>query len=112
MGSTTARVVVRRAAVVVIVPTCLARIRFARARFRVAIVMSQNTIASVSVDLDAVACYWRIHALPGAPPEEARRLILRRCLPRFGELFARAGVKATFFVVGQDLVDDAEGAAL
>jgi len=72
--------------------------------------MAQNTIASVSVDLDATACYWRIHALPGAPPEEARRLILRRCLPRFGELFARAGIKATFFVVGQDLADDAEGA--
>jgi peptidoglycan/xylan/chitin deacetylase (PgdA/CDA1 family) len=71
--------------------------------------MAQNTIASVSVDLDAIACYWRIHALPGAPPEEARRLILRRCLPRFGELFAKAGLKATFFIVGQDLVDDAEG---
>jgi len=72
--------------------------------------MAQNTIASVSVDLDAVACYWRIHTLPGAPPEEARRLVLRRCLPRFGELFAKAGIKATFFVVGQDLADDAEGA--
>ena len=72
--------------------------------------MSQNTIASVSVDLDAVACYWRIHALPGAPPEEARRLVLSRCLPRFGELFAQAGVKATFFVVGQDLAEDAAGA--
>lgn len=72
--------------------------------------MAQNTIASVSVDLDAIACYWRIHALPGAPPEDARRLVLRRCLPRFAELFAKAGVKATFFVVGQDLADDAEGA--
>lgn len=74
--------------------------------------MAQNTIASVSVDLDAIACYWRIHALPGEPPEEARRVILRRCLPRFGELFAAAGVKATFFVVGRDLLDDPEGAAL
>jgi len=74
--------------------------------------MAQNTIASVSVDLDATACYWRIHALPGAPPEQARRLVLRRCLPRFGELFAQAGIKATFFVVGQDLADDVEGARL
>jgi peptidoglycan/xylan/chitin deacetylase (PgdA/CDA1 family) len=72
--------------------------------------MAQNTIASVSVDLDAIACYWRIHALPGEPPEETRRLILRRCLPRFGELFAKAGIKATFFVVGRDLTDDPEGA--
>jgi peptidoglycan/xylan/chitin deacetylase (PgdA/CDA1 family) len=72
---------------------------------------AQNTIASVSVDLDAIACYWRIHALPGEPPESARRLILRRCLPRFRELFAQTGIKATFFVVGGDLKDDPGGAA-
>ena len=71
----------------------------------------QNTTASVSVDLDAIACYWRIHALPGVPPAEARHVILRRCLPRFVELFAEAGVKATFFVVGADLGDDPEGRA-
>src|ERR1041384_882869 len=76
-----------------------------------AIMMAQNTIASVSVDLDAIACYWRIHALPGAPPDEVRRVILRRCLPRFADLFAEAGVKATFFVVGSDLRDDPEGRA-
>jgi peptidoglycan/xylan/chitin deacetylase (PgdA/CDA1 family) len=64
---------------------------------------------SVSVDLDAVACYYRIHALPGAPPEAARSIVLRRCLPRFAELFARHGVRATFFVVGADLEADAEG---
>jgi peptidoglycan/xylan/chitin deacetylase (PgdA/CDA1 family) len=67
---------------------------------------------SVSVDLDPIACYWRIHALPGAPPERARSVVLRRALPRFAELFARHGVRATFFVVGQDLDDDAEGRAL
>ncbi len=73
---------------------------------------SQNTTASVSVDLDAIGCYWRIHALPGQPPEDARRAILRRCLPRFADLFARAGVRATFFVVGQDLIDDPDGRRL
>jgi len=73
--------------------------------------MAQNTIASVSVDLDAIACYWRIHALPGAPPDQVRHVILRRCLPRFADLFAEAGVKATFFVVGSDLRDDPEGRA-
>lgn len=73
---------------------------------------SQNTIASVSVDLDAVDCYWRIHALPGSPPVEARHAILRRCLPRFADLFARAGIKATFFVVGRDLIEDAAGKGL
>jgi hypothetical protein len=66
----------------------------------------------VSVDLDAVACYYRIHALAGAPPESARTAVLRRCLPRFAELFARHGVRATFFVVGQDLDDDADGRRL
>jgi len=72
---------------------------------------SADRICSVSVDLDALACYYRIHALPGGPPEPARFAVLRRCLPRFAELFARHGVRATFFVVGADLEDDAEGRA-
>jgi peptidoglycan/xylan/chitin deacetylase (PgdA/CDA1 family) len=67
---------------------------------------------SVSVDLDPVECYWRIHAMPGAPPPQARHAILRRCLPRFAELFARHGARATFFVVARDLEEDAEGRAL
>jgi peptidoglycan/xylan/chitin deacetylase (PgdA/CDA1 family) len=69
-------------------------------------------VASVSVDLDPVECYWRIHALDGAPPPGSRFAILRRCLPRFRELFARHGARATFFVVGRDLHDDPEGRAL
>jgi len=56
----------------------------------------------VSVDLDPVECYYRIHALDGAPmlDSETRYAVLRRCLPRFRDLFARHGVRATFFVVG------------
>lgn len=69
-------------------------------------------MVSVSVDLDALACYYRIHALPGGPPPDVRFAILRRALPRFGELFAAHGVRATFFVVGQDLQDDPEGRAV
>ena len=69
-------------------------------------------ILSVSVDLDAIECYFRIYALPGAPPEAARFAILRRCLPRFAEVFDRHGVKATFFVVGRDLDEDTEGRRL
>src|SRR5882724_9645205 len=69
-------------------------------------------VVSLSVDLDPVECYWRIHGLPGAPPERARHAILRRCLPRFAELFARHGARATFFVVARDLEEDAEGRAL
>jgi peptidoglycan/xylan/chitin deacetylase (PgdA/CDA1 family) len=71
-----------------------------------------DRVVSVSVDLDSVECYWRIHALPGTPPPGAAHTILRRCLPRFAALFARHGVAATFFVVGRDLDDDAEGRAL
>ena len=71
-----------------------------------------DRVVSVSVDLDPVECYWRIHAMPGAPPERARHAILRRCLPRFAELFARHGVRATFFVVARDLDEDVEGRAL
>jgi hypothetical protein len=63
----------------------------------------------VSVDLDAIECYFRIHALPGAPPESARHLILRRCLPRFAELFDQHGIRATFFVVGRDPEEDPAG---
>jgi peptidoglycan-N-acetylglucosamine deacetylase len=70
-----------------------------------------DRIVSVSVDLDAVACYHRIHALPDPPADGARCAILRRCLPRFAELFARHDVRATFFVVGADLEEDAEGRA-
>jgi len=70
-----------------------------------------DRIVSVSVDLDAVACYHRIHALPDPPPGGARHAILRRCLPRFAALFERHGVAATFFVVGADLDEDGEGRA-
>src|SRR4051812_43522855 len=73
---------------------------------------SADRICSVSVDLDAIGCYYRIHALPGPPAAPARFAILRRCLPRFADLFARHGVRATFFVVGADLDDDADGRAL
>src|SRR4051812_8620251 len=66
----------------------------------------------VSVDLDAIECYFRIHALPGPPPESARFAVLRRCLPRLAELFARHGVRPTWFVVGRDLEEDAQGRRL
>src|SRR5580704_4139958 len=71
----------------------------------------QSKVA-VSVDLDAVACYYRIHALGEPPVGRARFAILRSCLPRFAELFARHDLRATFFVVGADLEADGEGRAL
>lgn len=69
-------------------------------------------LVSVSVDLDAIACYHRIHALAEAPSEAARFSILRRALPRLGDLFASHGISATFFVVGKDLEEDPEGRAI
>lgn len=74
--------------------------------------MPGEKVVSVSVDLDAVECYFQIHALAGAPPGETRFAVLRRCLPRFAELFARHGVRATFFTVGRDVEADPEGRRL
>ncbi len=57
---------------------------------------------SVSIDLDPIDCYYRIHAL-GASPAELDDLILRRCVPRFAQLFERRGISATFFVVAREV---------
>src|SRR5262249_8828159 len=59
-------------------------------------------LASVSVDLDPIACYYKIHAL-GPHPAALAEIVLRRAVPRYLEIFARHGVRATFFVVGSDL---------
>lgn len=59
----------------------------------------------VSVDLDDPGCYHAIHGLSPPRPEH-RGIVLERCLPRFLELFAKLGVRATFFVIGRDLDRD------
>lgn len=58
--------------------------------------------AHVSVDLDGLGCYHAIHGLP-APEPAAADVALRCWVPRFLELFAELGVRATFFVIGADL---------
>jgi peptidoglycan-N-acetylglucosamine deacetylase len=66
--------------------------------------MAGPLLASISVDLDPLACYYRIHALRGAPPAGGLvDVVIRRSVPRFLETFARHGVRATFFIVGSDL---------
>jgi hypothetical protein len=65
----------------------------------------------VSVDLDGIDCYHAIHGLPEPEPQQ-RGVILQRCLPRFLELFAALGVRATFFVIGRDLDPHPEARAL
>ncbi len=68
-------------------------------------------VCSVSVDLDPLSCYYTIHAL-GDPDAALRDIILRRGLPRFAEIFARRGIRATLFVVGSDLDGHGPGRAL
>jgi hypothetical protein len=61
---------------------------------------------AVSIDLDGIACYYRIHGL-GPPPLELEHAILERALPRAAALLASRGIAATWFVIGRD----ADGAA-
>jgi hypothetical protein len=65
-------------------------------------------VCSVSIDLDPLRCYYGIHGL-GTPPRELQHVILRRALPRFAELFARRGLRVTYFVVGDDVLADPAG---
>ena len=58
-------------------------------------------VCAISVDLDGLACYYRIHGL-GAPPVELEHVILERALPRAARLFAARGIHVTWFVVGRD----------
>lgn len=60
---------------------------------------------AISIDLDDLACYYRIHGL-GEPPPELALVILENAVPRAAELLARHGAVATWFVVGSDVDDD------
>jgi hypothetical protein len=64
---------------------------------------------AVSIDLDGIACYYRIHGL-GRAPAELEHAVLERALPRAAALFARHKIHVTWFAVGQDL-DPELGAA-
>jgi peptidoglycan-N-acetylglucosamine deacetylase len=67
-------------------------------------------LCSVSIDLDPIDCYYRIHSL-GEPPAELAHVVLERGLPRWRDLLAQRGINATLFVVGGE-VDGADGAPL
>jgi peptidoglycan-N-acetylglucosamine deacetylase len=56
---------------------------------------------AVSVDLDGIACYYRIHGL-GPAPAELEHVILERALPRAAALFAQKNLHVTWFVIGRD----------
>jgi peptidoglycan-N-acetylglucosamine deacetylase len=61
---------------------------------------------AVSIDLDGIACYYRIHGL-GTAPAELEHVILERALPRAAALFAEHDVHVTWFVIGRDADADA-----
>jgi hypothetical protein len=61
----------------------------------------RRRVCAISIDLDGIACYYRIHGL-GAPPADLEHVILERALPRAARLFAARGLRVTWFVVGRD----------
>jgi peptidoglycan/xylan/chitin deacetylase (PgdA/CDA1 family) len=61
---------------------------------------------AVSIDLDGIACYYRIHGL-GNAPAELEHVILERALPRAAALFAQRKLHVTWFVIGRDADGDA-----
>jgi peptidoglycan-N-acetylglucosamine deacetylase len=67
-------------------------------------------LASLSIDLDALGQYHRLHGLP--PPTGGPDPVCGKAVDRFGELCARLGLSGTAFAVGQDLDDPAAAAAL
>lgn len=56
---------------------------------------------AISIDLDGIACYYRIHGL-GAAPAELEQVIYERAMPRAAALFAARKVHVTWFVIGRD----------
>lgn len=61
---------------------------------------------AVSIDLDGLGCYYRIHGL-GTAPAELEHVIFERALPRAAALFARRRMHVTWFVIGRDADADA-----
>lgn len=57
---------------------------------------------AISIDLDDLACYYRIHAL-GEAPAELASVVLENAVPRAAEWLVRHGAVATWFVVGRDV---------
>ncbi|HTP27757.1 MAG TPA: polysaccharide deacetylase family protein [Anaeromyxobacteraceae bacterium] len=67
-------------------------------------------LASLSIDLDSLQHYHRIHGL--AEPAEDGDPVYGKALERFGELCDRLGVRGTVFCVGQNLCHAAAAAAV
>jgi hypothetical protein len=68
----------------------------------------RRRVCSISIDVDPLPCYYTIHSL-GASPPALRSRILCASLPRYAALFAEHNLRATFFVVAQDIDCEALG---
>jgi peptidoglycan/xylan/chitin deacetylase (PgdA/CDA1 family) len=70
-------------------------------------------LASISVDLDSLHHYCRIHGLPESMLDaRARGLVYSTAVPRFRELLRDVGAPGTFFAIGEDLADARASEAL
>ncbi|HVP66978.1 MAG TPA: polysaccharide deacetylase family protein [Anaeromyxobacteraceae bacterium] len=68
------------------------------------------TAASLSIDLDPLGCYHRLHGI--APPEAGDDPVYGRATERYGELCERLGIRGTVFAVGEPLAAPAAAAAV
>lgn len=69
--------------------------------------------ASVSVDLDSLPHYCRIHGVDEAVLDaRARALVHEVAIPRYLELFSSLGISGTFFAIGEDLLEPKAAHAL
>lgn len=70
-------------------------------------------LASISVDLDSLHHYCRIHGLSESVLDaRARGLVYSTAVPRFRELLRAVGAPGTFFAIGEDLADPGASTAL
>lgn len=70
-------------------------------------------LACISVDLDSLHHYCRIHGLPESVLDDrARGLVYSTAVPRFRELLRAVGAPGTFFAIGEDLADAQAAASL
>ncbi|HEX9291154.1 MAG TPA: polysaccharide deacetylase family protein, partial [Anaeromyxobacteraceae bacterium] len=67
-------------------------------------------LASLSIDLDGLEHYHRIHGLPAPPPGDDP--VYGKAVERFGELCARLGIRGTAFAIGKNLDDPRAAAAV
>jgi hypothetical protein len=64
-------------------------------------------LASISIDLDSLPHYCRIHGLPETLLDDrARALVLGVAVSRFRELLSELSLPATLFAIGEDLADE------